>query len=158
MLFVAENKFDPKDSENYPHMRTLLLFDTREVLNILTLSFEEPEFDLAVGAGLPSRQEIVQILMRIINQSTSYPGDKGTFTATQIGCLFTFLARQGARHPSSIQVPPNMYNKVLEYLTTPDEEFVTEERQQAFLELLDSGALGEVDSEQLLLMAENAKL
>ena len=75
----------------------------------------------------------------------------------QIGCLFTFLARQGARHPS-IQVPPNMYSKVLEYLTTPDEEFVTEERQQAFLELLDSGALGEVDSEQLLLMAENAKL
>ena len=51
-----------------------------------------------------------------------------------------------------------MYSKVLEYLTTPDEEFVTEERQQAFLVLLDSGALGEVDSEQLLLMAENAKL
>ena len=25
------------DSENYPHMRTLLLFDTREFLNVLTL-------------------------------------------------------------------------------------------------------------------------
>lgn len=50
------------------------------LLHLLLQSFEEPEFDLAVGAGLPSRQEIVQILMRIINQSTSYPGDKGTFT------------------------------------------------------------------------------
>ena len=27
----------PPDSENYPHMRTLLLFDTREFLNVLTL-------------------------------------------------------------------------------------------------------------------------
>ena len=46
-------------------------------------SFEEPEFDLAVRAGLPSRQEIVEMLMRIINQSTSYPGDKGTFTVRE---------------------------------------------------------------------------
>ena len=48
--------------------------------------------------------------------------------------------------------------QVLEYLTTPDEEFITEERQQAFIELLDSGALSEIDEDRLLSMAEKAKL
>ena len=48
--------------------------------------------------------------------------------------------------------------QVLEYLTTPDEEFITEERQQAFIELLDSGALSGIDEDRLLAMAEKAKL
>ena len=43
----------PADSENYPHMRTLLLFDTREFLNVLTLV----SHPLLVGAVLGFPQQ-----------------------------------------------------------------------------------------------------
>ena len=38
-----------------------------------------------MGAGLPSRQEIVEMLMRIINQSTADPREKGAFTVRREG-------------------------------------------------------------------------
>jgi hypothetical protein len=37
LLFLPRNDYDSSDTENYPHLRTLLHFDTREFLNVLTL-------------------------------------------------------------------------------------------------------------------------
>ena len=49
---------DDDDADRYPYVRTFLLFDTREFLNVLTFAFEEPEFTL------PRRQAIVDILLK----------------------------------------------------------------------------------------------
>lgn len=48
--------------------------------------------------------------------------------------------------------------QVLEFLSNPSEESRHEEREQAFLELLNSGGLGDADEDKLLSLAEKAKL
>ncbi|KAL8564238.1 hypothetical protein ACOMHN_050849 [Nucella lapillus] len=42
----------PESESAYPHLRTLLQFDTREFLNVLALAFEEPEFNDEAGVVL----------------------------------------------------------------------------------------------------------
>lgn len=49
---------------------------------------------------------------------------------SQVGSLFTFLARQGAKHRTSIHVDENIYDHVLNYITHTEEDIVNEERQQ----------------------------
>ena len=49
---------------------------------------------------------------------------------SQVGSLFTFLARQGAKYRTSINVDETIYDQVLNYITHTDEDIVNEERQQ----------------------------
>ena len=52
------------------------------------------------------------------------------YQPSQVGSLFTFLARQGAKHRTSIHVDENIYDQVLNYITHTEEDIVNEERQQ----------------------------
>lgn len=54
----------PDGELSYPYMRTLLQFDTRETLNVLSLAFEEKEFSGELGQS--HRQRIVNILLEIM--------------------------------------------------------------------------------------------
>lgn len=141
-------------SETYPHVRCLLMFDTREFLNVLSIAFEEKEFEPkseeeAVGA--PSkRQKVVDVLLQVMVNDQS-------FSPAQVGCLFTFIARQMAKHEGTIQVNKLLFEQVLEYLTNPDEERRHEEREQALLELLAAGGLRQFPDERVLALAESAK-
>nr|XP_022322565.1 vacuolar protein sorting-associated protein 8 homolog [Crassostrea virginica] len=136
------------DESTYPYLRTLLQFDTREFLNVLALAFEEKEFNTEVG--IKNRQRVVDILLQVMVES-------GEFTPTQIGILFTFLARQMACHENTILVNRVLFEQVLEFLANPEDDSRHEERQQALMELLQAGGLKQVDEEKLLSMAENAK-
>ena len=49
---------------------------------------------------------------------------------SQVGSLFTFMARQGAKHRTSIRVDESIYDQVLNYITHTEEDIVNEERQQ----------------------------
>ncbi|XP_063412679.1 vacuolar protein sorting-associated protein 8 homolog [Mytilus trossulus] len=132
----------------YPHLRTLLQFDTREFLNVLALAFEEEEFN--TEEGIMKRQRVVDILLQVMVENVG-------FTPTQVGILFTFLARQMARHENTIQVKKVLFEQVLEFLSNPDDESRHEERQQALMELLRAGGLIQIDEERLLYLVENAK-
>ncbi|CAC5412316.1 VPS8 [Mytilus coruscus] len=132
----------------YPHLRTLLQFDTREFLNVLALAFEEEEFN--TEEGIKKRQRVVDILLQVMVENVG-------FTPTQVGILFTFLARQMARHENTIQVKKVLFEQVLEFLSNPDDESRHEERQQALMELLRAGGLIQIDEERLLYLVENAK-
>uniref|UniRef100_T1IUN0 RING-type domain-containing protein n=1 Tax=Strigamia maritima TaxID=126957 RepID=T1IUN0_STRMM len=136
----------PSD-KHYPHLRILLHFDTREFLNVLSLAFEEREFDQM--SGIWSRQEVIDILMQIMHHSQD-------FSPTQVGYLFTFLARQMAKH-ETIVVNRNLFEQVVEYLTNTSDESRKEERQQALLELFATGGLKFYDEEKLLQQAEKAQ-
>jgi len=48
----------------------------------------------------------------------------------QIGALFTFLARQCARHGSRLRLSETLRNQVVEYLTTPGEQATDHEEKQ----------------------------
>ncbi|XP_069107470.1 vacuolar protein sorting-associated protein 8 homolog isoform X1 [Argopecten irradians] len=136
------------DEPAYPHLRTLLQFDTREFLNVLALAFEESEFN--TEEGVQKRQRMVDVLLQVMVESVG-------FTPTQVGILFTFLARQMARHENTIVVNRVLFDQVLEFLSNPSDESRHEERQQALMELLHAGGLLQIDEERLLYLAENAK-
>ncbi|XP_064646589.1 vacuolar protein sorting-associated protein 8 homolog isoform X2 [Lineus longissimus] len=136
------------DEPVYPHLRTLLQFDTREFLNVLALAFEEAEFN--TDEGIQKRQRVVDILLQVMVESIG-------FSPTQVGILFTFLARQMARHENTILVNRVLFEQVLEFLSSPGDESRHEERQQALLELLNAGGFEQFDETRLLTLAENAK-
>lgn len=137
-----------EESEIYPYLKTLLHFDTREFLNVLALAFEEPEF--STDAGLAQKQRVVDILLKIMVQSEG-------FVPTEIGALFTFLARQMAKQENSIMVNRLLFEQVLEHLTNPGDDTRIEERQQALMELLYAGGLAQINEERVLSLAEKAK-
>ncbi|KAL5471029.1 hypothetical protein EMCRGX_G029102 [Ephydatia muelleri] len=153
ILLASTNVHNPADKASYPHMRTLLEFDTREFLNVLSLAFEEADFDSSTRLpGIPTRQELVDVLLKVMVHEEQH-----TFSPSQVGSLFTFLARQGSKHRDSIRVDEHVYDQVLEYITRADEEIINEERQQALIELWHSGVLQKFDEERLLIMAHGAK-
>ncbi|XP_070387453.1 vacuolar protein sorting-associated protein 8 homolog isoform X2 [Dermacentor albipictus] len=135
------------DRATFPYLRTLLRFSTREFLNVLALAFEEPEF--ATEVGLAQKQRLVDILLQIMVQSQG-------FLPTQVGALFTFLARQLALPDNNLVVDRFLFEQVLEHLTHPGDETRREERQQALLELLQAGGLASVDQAHLLSLAEQS--
>ncbi|XP_048580337.1 vacuolar protein sorting-associated protein 8 homolog isoform X2 [Nematostella vectensis] len=149
---TAANTRDAFETESpYPYVRTLLQFNTQEFLNVLSMAFEENEFDqdFRRPSGVAGRQYVVNILLEVMVQGTG-------FSPKQVGSLFTFLARQLAKH-DSFQVDKILFEQVLEYLANPDDDSRHEERQQALLELLAAGGLNHFDDERILVLAENAK-
>ncbi|XP_013387109.1 vacuolar protein sorting-associated protein 8 homolog isoform X2 [Lingula anatina] len=147
-LTALHTKDGAENEAMYPQLRTLLLFDTREFLNVLALAFEEAEFN--TRDGVHKRQRVVDILLKVMVESEG-------FSPSQVGILFTFLARQMARHENTIFVDRVLFEQVLEFLSQPGDDNRHEERQQALLELLNAGGLQQFDDGRLLHLAENAK-
>jgi vacuolar protein sorting-associated protein 8 len=63
-LTVPHSKSAGDDELMYPYLRELLKFDTRETLNVISLAFQEPEFNGELG--LSHRQRIINVLMEIL--------------------------------------------------------------------------------------------
>jgi hypothetical protein len=76
--------------------------------------------------------------------------------------LFTFLARQLAKPWCSLHVERQLFEQVVEFLTTDSCSTSTmghhEERQQALLELMRAGGLAHYDQDRLLKLADKAAL
>jgi vacuolar protein sorting-associated protein 8 len=63
---TAQHSISAPDNElPYPYLRSLLKFDTRETLNVLSLAFMEREFSTELG--MSQRQRIINILLEIID-------------------------------------------------------------------------------------------
>ncbi|CAH3128652.1 unnamed protein product [Porites lobata] len=150
---TSQNTKDGFETElSYPRLRVLLHFDTQEFLNVLSMAFERKNFDDDFNApsGVSRRQFLVNILLDVMVQDTG-------FTPSQVGSLFTFLARQMAKQEKRIHVNKVLFEQVLEYLANPDDDSRHEERQQALLELWNAGGLKQFDDARILVLAENAK-
>eukprot|EP00053_Salpingoeca_punica_P019812 m.202930 g.202930 ORF g.202930 m.202930 type:complete len:1369 (+) comp17729_c0_seq1:162-4268(+) len=154
---IIDRKGDREDNESFPYTRTLLMFDTKEFLNVLTLAFDEPDLPEGDGPPLPSRQVVVDILLEIMVIQPAKEGGISAFSPEQVGCLFTFLARQMARHEGLIMVERRMFEQVLDNLSDPYDTSMHEERQQALLELLNAGGIVQFDENRLLRLALSAK-
>ncbi|KAJ8866328.1 hypothetical protein PR048_032171 [Dryococelus australis] len=142
---------DASDNElPYPYLRTLLQFDTREFLNVLALAFEEPEFTSELG--LRQVQRLVDILLLVMVKGSG-------FMPSQVGSLFTFLARQLAKPWCGLHVDRQLFEQVVEFLTESSGSTSLghhEERQQALLELMRVGGLQHFDQDRLLRLADKA--
>ena len=142
---------DAEESISYPHLHTLLMFDTqvkrflikREVqvlftsscfqgfLNVLSIAFEEDEFSSEVGQC--QKQRLVDILLHVMLAES----DVSPFSGHQVGYLASFLARQLARADNTVLVSRDVFTRVLAILTRnqgPGGQ--REERQQAVLDII----------------------
>uniref|UniRef100_A0ABM5G2Q9 Vacuolar protein sorting-associated protein 8 homolog isoform X2 n=1 Tax=Pogona vitticeps TaxID=103695 RepID=A0ABM5G2Q9_9SAUR len=137
----------PTDEEVYPYIRTLLHFDTREFLNVLALTFEDFKND---KQAVEYQQRIVDILLKVMVENSD-------FTPSQVGCLFTFLARQLAKPNNTLFVNRTLFDQVLEFLCSPDDDSRHSERQQVLLELLQAGGIVQFEENRLIQMAEKAE-
>ncbi|XP_074860319.1 vacuolar protein sorting-associated protein 8 homolog isoform X2 [Carettochelys insculpta] len=135
------------DEEVYPYIRTLLHFDTREFLNVLALTFEDFKND---KQAVEYQQRIVDILLKVMVENSD-------FTPSQVGCLFTFLARQLAKPNNTLFVNRTLFDQVLEFLCSPDDDSRHSERQQVLLELLQAGGIVQFEENRLIPMAEKAE-
>ncbi|XP_074531432.1 vacuolar protein sorting-associated protein 8 homolog isoform X2 [Halichoeres trimaculatus] len=136
-----------EEEDVFPFIRSLLHFDTREFLNVLAMTFEDFKND---KQALEYQQRIVDILLQVMV-------DNADFTPSQVGGLFTFLARQLAKPDNTLFVNRNLFDQVLEFLCCPDDDSRHTERQQVLLELLQVGGVVQYDEERLLALAEKAK-
>ncbi|XP_070609198.1 vacuolar protein sorting-associated protein 8 homolog [Erythrolamprus reginae] len=137
----------PTDEEVYPYVRTLLHFDTREFLNVLALTFEDFKND---KQAVEYQQRIVDILLKVMVENSD-------FTPSQVGCLFTFLAQQLAKPNNTLFVNRMLFDQVLEFLCSPDDDSRHSERQQVLLELLQAGGIVQFEENRLIQMAEKAE-
>ncbi|XP_042188283.1 vacuolar protein sorting-associated protein 8 homolog [Callorhinchus milii] len=146
LMRAHSNNAEPGE-EPYHNVRTLLKCNTREFLNVLALTFEDLQKD---KQAVEFQQRITDILLKVMVEGTE-------FTPSQIGCLFTFLARQLARAESSLFVNKQLFDRVLDFLCDPEDSSRHEERQQALLELLQAGGIVYFDEEKLISLAEKVQ-
>ncbi|XP_017489159.1 PREDICTED: vacuolar protein sorting-associated protein 8 homolog [Rhagoletis zephyria] len=129
----------------YPYLRTLLKFDTRETLNVISLAFQEKEFSGELGFS--HRKRIINILLEIMTPENT--------TWAEIGCLLNFIAQQISQQ--CLTPDSQLLEKVLNHLSK--EEIANEtarqhsERESAWHELLINNCLDSIsnDEEQLQL-------
>ena len=133
---IGENPEPP-----YPHLHTLLHFDTQGFLNVISIAFEEEEFQSEVGKC--QRQRLVDILLEVMVKEES------PFSASQVGLLFTFLARQLSKDEGVLAVSRELFSKVLGVLTKEEEQGSKEDRQQALLDMISAGGWEYFDLEVL---------
>ncbi|RVE65481.1 hypothetical protein OJAV_G00117050 [Oryzias javanicus] len=83
--------------------------------------------------------------------------DNQDFTPSQVGGLFTFLARQLVKPDNTLFVNRKLFDQVLEFLCCPDNECWQAERQQVLLDLLQVEGVVQFNEDRLLVLAEKAQ-
>ncbi|XP_019737442.1 vacuolar protein sorting-associated protein 8 homolog [Hippocampus comes] len=83
--------------------------------------------------------------------------DNPDFTPSQVGGLFTFLARQLSKPDNTLFVNRKLFDQVLEFLCRSDDASRHTERQQVLLQLLQVGGVVQFDEEKLLTLSQRAK-
>lgn len=81
-LMSVHSNNAPDTEPSYPYIRTLLKFNTRETLNVLSLAFQEKEFNGELGQS--HRQRIVNILLEIMTP------DNSNVSFLLVSCIFFY--------------------------------------------------------------------
>ena len=156
-LTALHTKRASEDEESYPYLKSLLHFDTQGLFNVISIAFEEPEFNSDLGKC--QKQRLVDILLQImVNEDQKERNN--SYSPSQIAHLFTFLARQIAKGDDcGLNVSRNLFEKVLNVLTTEKSSSGSvnhEECQQALLDMLNAGGMQYFEKELLEHQAKTA--
>lgn len=134
---------NPKEATIFPNLKALLFFDSKEFLNVLSLAFEMTENGNFSTEERKACQQQNQSLVDILQKVMVIGAE---FMPSQVGALYTFLARQVSKQSSPILLSNQLLEQIVEFLTLPsgaseEANRTLEERQQALLELIQSGRL-----------------
>ena len=147
-ITAIHSKRAPDNEESYPYLKSLLHFDTQGLFNVISIAFEEPEFNSDLGKC--QKQRLVDILLQIM---VNVDHESNAYTPSQIAHLFTFLARQIAKGDDcGLSVSRDLFEKVLNVLTSKNSSSGSvnhEECQQALLDMLNAGGMQYFEKELL---------
>ncbi|XP_055322181.1 vacuolar protein sorting-associated protein 8 homolog [Sitodiplosis mosellana] len=133
----------------YPYLRALLIFDSQETLNVISLAFQEKEFSGELGQS--HRQRIVNILLDIMSPEH--------FQWTEIGCLLNFVAHEIAAN--NLPDDSVLLQKVLDYVKMEKIENESarqhSDREQAWLALLEADRINTLSLSEHLTIARQSK-
>ena len=151
-LTVVHSKQASEGEFSYPYPRTLLEFNTRETLIVISLAFQEKfngELDLL------QRQHTINVLVKILT-----PRHANWF---RMGCLLNFIAQQIATR----MLPENdlLLERVVSYLTRQSQERNGSamsrrehpEQKQTWLVLLRYNCLSHIPNEELLRISRQSR-
>jgi len=143
----------------YPYLRTLLQFDAKGFLDVITIAFQEPEFTSEMG--LRHRQRLIDILLSIVMSNTPLiPKNIDYITLEQQFMVLIFVANEVCE--STVMLEYNTLNKMIDILCIDvhmelSKDFKTE-RENAVLGLLHSKKLCNISDNNLLNLANRASL
>lgn len=140
-VFCKHSENALQQEPDYPYVKLMLKLDTREFLNVMSVSFSH-------SMCLPIHQIVIDILLYVMIEEGQ------TYSPIQIGHLFTFLARQ--KVVNEFYLDKKYLDQALDCLATND---ITghEEREQALLELVLTIGIEEFNEDRLLALSESAE-
>ncbi|KAI8352952.1 Golgi CORVET complex core vacuolar protein 8-domain-containing protein [Mortierella sp. GBAus27b] len=175
-LILTGDINDVEDLEpTYPYLRLLLRHDSEEFLRVMDLAFEDSylsstnrDFSQVSRNGqegpgrVMSRQLIINTLLEILTPSTaalvsssfSDTAAEEEYTTKDIAHLYSFIARNYAKSPKSLALPPTTLHRILTRLSSDTDPSTREERQVAVQALLRCYSPG--DEEGMMKLYEQA--
>ncbi|KAF5279066.1 hypothetical protein FQA39_LY05744 [Lamprigera yunnana] len=137
------------DEQNYPYLRALLMYNTRECVNVIEIAFGEVEF--CGEMGLLQRQRLVEILLQIVTLPE--------FDDSQVVILACFVSRLITTE--NLSADETILNGVISSLTEMGEKQLSlrdhAECEQAWIDLLNADKLKHFNLDALLKMALESK-
>uniref|UniRef100_A0A1Y1MXN6 Vacuolar protein sorting-associated protein 8 central domain-containing protein n=2 Tax=Photinus pyralis TaxID=7054 RepID=A0A1Y1MXN6_PHOPY len=137
-----------ENEQNFPYLRALLKYNTRECLNVVEIAFREVEFSGEMG--LLQRQRLVQILLQIVTPPE--------FSDSEVIILACFISRLITS--ANLSADEEILNTVVQSLTNAGDKLSLRdhsEREQAWIDLLNGQKMGHLDLDAQLQTALDAK-
>lgn len=144
-LETAHSVNGARDEASYPYLRSLLKYNTRECLNVISLAFDQAEFSGEMG--LLQRRRLVQILLQIVTVPE--------FSRSQVINLACFVVSLITSNNLSVEVETldtvitSLTDRVDDRLSLRDHV----EREQAWLDMLSLNKLGHLSTDCQLELA-----
>jgi hypothetical protein len=129
------------EAGDFPVLRTILHYDTEALLHVLDIGFEDGYLNDSDVFTTPSRQEIVDALIKVMTP-VNYPVGDITF-------MHIFLARNLPKYPQFIRLPSDITRQILISLARDPDIATREDRQLAAEHLLSVYLPPQVDERRI---------
>lgn len=147
-----------EDNERqYPYLRTLLRFDTRGFIDVISMAFQENEFKNEMG--LRQRQRIIDIMLNIVMPTTPLTPDSHDYINNiKKSMVLVFIGNEVSM--GFITLEPLTLNRLVEFICTDNYLNITNdeklERENTIIELINSKKLNSITDNTLLKLSHKA--
>ncbi|XP_063986290.1 vacuolar protein sorting-associated protein 8 homolog [Diachasmimorpha longicaudata] len=157
-LLSQHSSLAEDNERQYPYLRTLLRFDARGFLDVISMAFQESEFKTEMG--LRQRQRLVDILLSIVMPTTPVSPDSPDYlTSNQRATVLVFVANEMTE--GTVTLESGTLNRLIEILCADPGDIVTRdqklERENALLDLLSTKKLNGITDNTILYLSQRAK-
>ena len=136
IVLSAEGSQGLVEAQPYPYLRVLIYFNCKDFFNILSIAFDEEDADSQTSSQIP--QQLVNALVVVFLRSDKTK-NSDLLNSTPLSAFLTFLARLCRKFGSHYKIEYAVYEELLQELKDA-KNISHSEKQQAVLDLMDSGA------------------